>query len=146
MPEFNALALDESTRSISLPIGATGWFIFFLDTEVELNIETDRAVFGMGSRSGSSIASYQYSLVLRKDYAIQRDATGQYYIKVEFENADTRNLSVGKYYWDITIVTDPSLADNGFAVADESSDEVYPIHAVKQEFPTFTLLGGVPIV
>jgi hypothetical protein len=145
MPELNALSIDEATGAITIPVGATGRFIFFISTTATLDANADRAVFGVGTRSGAS-ASPRYSLVFRRDYPIEVDADGKYFVNVLLSNAETRGLQPGAYYWDMTIVTDPQTNDKGEAVTDEPTDDVYPVYATAGALPTFTVLGGVPIV
>lgn len=145
MSELNALFLDEGTGTITIAAGATGWFIFLLDTTAALNTDTDRAILGVGSRNGSA-RPYSYTRVFRKDFPLLRDSAGQLYVRVALSNADTRSLSPGKYYWDLTVATDPARDAAGNAVVDETTDHVYPIYAGTGTLPTLTIDGGVPIV
>ena len=145
MPELNALVINETTNEITIPSGATGWFIFWLDTDATLDVDVDKAVLGIGRRDGSS-RPYSYTNSFRKDFPISRDGEGKLYVRVELTNADTRTLVPGKYYWDITIVTDPNLDDDGHVVVDENTDHVYPIYAGTGALPACTIMGGVPIV
>jgi hypothetical protein len=145
MPELNALLINESTKEVSIPVGATGWFIYFLDTTATLVPGTDIAIFAVGSRSGSA-GGYRYASIFKKIFQIEVDAEGKYFVKVVFTNAETRGLAVGSYFWDITVVTDPALNDAGEPYVDENSDQVYPVYAVTGTLPPFIVKGGISIV
>lgn len=145
MADLNALILNEANGEITIAVGATGRFTFILNSSAALVPGTDMAVFGIGQRNGSQ-RPYTYGKVFRKDLPIEVDAAGTYFVTVALTNADTRALTPGKYYWDITVVTDPVLDSSNLVKVDESTDNVYPIYASTGNLPGITILGGVPIV
>lgn len=146
MAELNALTMDIATGAVSIPVGATGWYIVMLNTTASLDIAVDKAILGVATRTGAS-PTYRYTQVFRRDYPIQVDAEGKFYVKVELSNAETRVLNPGSYYWDLIIVTDPAEDPvTGKAIVDETTDKVYPVYAVAGALPSFLITGGVLIV
>ena len=140
---LNALRIDTKTNKIKLGAGATG--VFRVDVPDQnhtmLDISKDIGLFILCKENGEQHS--KYDTVFSKTIIPQETDSG-YVFLVDFANEDTRELELGIYSWNLTIVTDPVYDTNGLPICDERSDNVYPIFT--GELPKFMLEGVGHIV
>ena len=76
--------------------------------------------------------------VLRKQVEITNGSA-----LLSFTNADTRDLPAGSYKYNLRVVTDPELDENGLVICADQTDNVLSIY---NELPKFELLeAGVHV-
>lgn len=123
------LNLDPETQCITCPQGDTGLLlasITALDGQPLAQPLDGVAVFAVCQQIGgvfSTIKAKQVELV---------DNTATILISNDFSRA----IPTGKYYWDIRIVTDPELAEDGTVICQDETDEVHSLFAGRD--------GGMP--
>ena len=110
-----------SDGQITLPQGDT--LLFKMNLTGEVFPEGSMAVFGICNTKGASI--------FRKQFPVQDNT-----IIIWLANADTRTLPVGKYRWDVRIVTDPEYGEDGVVRCEDESDNVISIFS-GSGMPTF---------
>ena len=63
-------------------------------------------------------------------------------VTVRLPNKFTRRITQGNYYWDIRIVTDPEIDDDGNVTAEDDTDEVHSLFAgTEGGMPKYTVPG-----
>lgn len=117
-------SLNEETKEISMPPGDTG------DIYIELDWDTQgkdaAVVFAIVNRvTGEDI--------MRKAAEIEDGIA-----HIRLCNHDTRDLTAGKYAWQLRLVTSPARDAEGNVVADECTDDVISVFAGGSQ-PTFRL-------
>ena len=119
-----------SSGRIICPRGDTGAIRFTFDGAIRL-LPGDMLVFGLYSPSAKET-------ILRKQVEIV-DGTAH----LVFANADTRDLPVGSYRYNLRIVTNPEYDADGLVICNDATDNVMSIY---NELPKFDLLeAGVHV-
>lgn len=104
---------DESTRTMTLPLGDTATFHISIDW---MGLSPgDALVFGIYNKS-------ELTDIFRKPAEI---VDGQAVLRLC--NADTRDLEPGNYRWQLRIVTDPARDEDGNIITDACADNVISI-------------------
>lgn len=118
--------LDRETGAITLPRGDTMTLHVTL-RDKELPAGT-KAVFGVrttGNRSRN---------LLMKAFDVVNNQCN-----IRLANQDTRELSVGVHAWDLRIVVDPEVNQDGTVRCDDESDEVYSVFSGGSAMPSFVV-------
>lgn len=119
-----------SSGRIICPRGDTGALNFLFSGAISLK-PGDMLVFGLYSPSAKET-------VLRKQVEIVDGAA-----LLLFTNADTRDLPVGSYRYNLRIVTNPEYDEDGLVICNDATDNVMSIY---NELPKFDLLeAGVHV-
>lgn len=143
----NALIVDASTNTITLPIGGTGSFIANIKTSDGITLDPNSDVVLFALSDPAWIGSKQHNAaILRKLLRIETNESDELYVQVSFVNADTRAMKPGDYVWDLTLITSPEYDIEGYPIVENDSDNVIPIFARSGKLPTFTLRGVSVIV
>lgn len=115
---------------ITCPRGDTGALRFTFSGEIHL-LPGDMLVFGLYSPSTKET-------LLRKQVEIVNGVA-----LLLFTNADTRDLPVGSYKYNLRIVTNPEYDAEGFVICTDATDNVMSIY---NDLPKFELLeAGVHV-
>lgn len=150
---INGLILDAHTGNIRIGTGATGWFtaVFHnadagtIDTEKDVvlfivaNGNTNRTIrsYVNGVYAERAVNDIAPNVDLKKLFSVSVNDDGEYECVIGLNNEETRKLSVGKYYWNAILVTDPEYDDDGMPIAD-TSDQVIPFF-INGERPTLSV-------
>lgn len=146
MSSPNALMLNPSSGTIVLPVGGTGGFVakLKLSNGAEIDAQNDVVIFAV-SKQKDIFAKSHHAEVIWKELPIVSEDNG-FSVRVNITNSDTRNLSPGKYVWDLTLVTDPERDENNKVIVQDDSDTVVPIFARSGRLPEFRLCEVTTIV
>lgn len=119
-----------SSGRIVCPRGDTGALKFLFSGAISLK-PGDMLVFGLYSPSAKET-------ILRKQVEIV-DGTAH----LVFANADTRDLPVGSYRYNLRVVTNPEYDADGLVICNDATDNVMSVY---NELPKFDLLeAGVHV-
>lgn len=119
-----------SSGRITCPRGDTGALNFTFSGAISLK-PGDMLVFGLYNTSTKET-------VLRKQVEIVDGAA-----VLLFSNADTRDIPVGSYKYNLRVVTDPEYDEHGQVICSDATDNVLSVY---NDLPKFELLeAGVNV-
>ena len=122
------LRIDKD-NTISIPRGDSGVFLIELDTTMEFT-EEDKSIFAIKRSKSKEPAIYKIIPIIK--------VNDVYTITVRLSNEDTRNL-LGDYEWDIRIVKDALINDEGRVIAGDVISDVHSLFAL-DSLPIFQIV------
>ena len=119
---------DATNNAIRMACGDTAEFTVRVKKD-DLT-EGDVLVFAFFDETGNDL--------LRKPFEIENGA-----VKIRICNHDTRDIEAGNYKWNLRLVTNPDIDENGNVIVDDCSSDVITLF---DNPPKFTLtIGGARV-
>lgn len=119
----------DKNNNIRIPRGDSGVFLLELDTTMEFT-ENDKSIFAVKRSKSKEPAIYKIIPLVK--------VNDIYTITVRLSNEDTRDL-LGDYEWDIRIVKDAQLNEEGKVVAGNVISDVHSLFAL-DSLPIFQIV------